>query len=178
MQLDGNTVNFSAVPSLPGFSFARVAISAGPHRLTSPLGFKAVVYGFGAYNAHTFHLGYDDPDSPVGVFDFESDGTRVEWPEGGSVRITLSDALLAMSGTVRLELFDAAGRSCGSYPLERRSVQTLRPDLAAGVCLFRILSGSEPLVHGKGYYTLKSATMASLQGIRKLPTFVPTHPLP
>lgn len=151
LQLDGNTVNFSPVPSLPGFSFARVAISSGPHRLTSPLGFQAVVYGFGDYNAHTFHLGYDDPDSPVGVLDFESDGTLVEWPEGGSVRITLSDALLALKGTLRLELFDATGRSCGSYPLDHRSVQRLQPELAAGIYLYRLTSDGEILTHGKGY---------------------------
>ena len=47
------------------------------------------------------------------------------------MRITLSDALLALKGTLRLELFDATGRSCGSYPLDHRSVQRLQPELAA-----------------------------------------------
>jgi len=59
--------------------------------------------------------------------------------------------LLALKGTLRLELFDATGRSCGSYPLDHRSVQRLQPELAAGIYLYRLTSDGEILTHGKGY---------------------------
>lgn len=64
MLLDGASIasNFSPVPGNPYFSYAQIDLSAQPgvHLLESANGFQAYSYGFGLYDAYTFHLGYDE----------------------------------------------------------------------------------------------------------------------
>lgn len=57
--LDGQAIGgrFFALPGDPSFSYARVNISQGVHRLTNPEGFAAFVYGFGNLESYGYSAG-------------------------------------------------------------------------------------------------------------------------
>ncbi len=57
--LDGQNIgnDFDPVPGDPNFSYARIRISQGVHRLANPTGFTAYVYGFGFLESYGFAVG-------------------------------------------------------------------------------------------------------------------------
>lgn len=58
--LDNNPVTFSPFPANPGYSYARVALTAGTHTLVSDSGFYAYVYGVGTHDSYSYLAGYDE----------------------------------------------------------------------------------------------------------------------
>ncbi len=58
LTLDAAAVTFTAVPSNPLYSYARIAISSGNHRISSAFGFTASVYGFGQAESYGYSAGF------------------------------------------------------------------------------------------------------------------------
>ena len=58
-KLDGLalTTGFSPVPSLPGYSYNQLNVSAGVHNLTADEGFNAIAYGFGGAESYGYSAG-------------------------------------------------------------------------------------------------------------------------
>ncbi len=52
---------FSSFPEYPNFSYARIELDTGAMILESPDGVLAYAYGFGPYDAYTYHLAYESP---------------------------------------------------------------------------------------------------------------------
>jgi gliding motility-associated-like protein len=58
LTLDGLAVSFSPVAGNPLYSYARVAITSGNHRIVSPNKFTAAVYGFGQAESYGYSAGF------------------------------------------------------------------------------------------------------------------------
>lgn len=58
LTLDGTPRPFTAVPSNPAYSYARVAITQGNHTIQSDSGFIASVYGYGSYESYGYNTGF------------------------------------------------------------------------------------------------------------------------
>ncbi|MCX6231180.1 MAG: gliding motility-associated C-terminal domain-containing protein [Bacteroidetes bacterium] len=59
LTLDGSAVSsFAIVPGNPLYSYARVSITSGNHRIISPNKFTASVYGFGNYESYGYSAGF------------------------------------------------------------------------------------------------------------------------
>ncbi len=78
MRLDGADISaeFSPFPADPGQVYARLSVEAGLHQLTGETGaFSAYAYGFGDFDAYTFHLGYAGPEEVTfNCLDIQVDG--------------------------------------------------------------------------------------------------------
>lgn len=59
VSIDGNPVNFISFPDNPSYSYAEVELTTGTSSLDAPDGVLAFAYGFGEYDAYTYHLGFD-----------------------------------------------------------------------------------------------------------------------
>ncbi|MBN7816398.1 PKD domain-containing protein [Algoriphagus pacificus] len=80
--LDGQNqgAKFSPVPGDPNFSYARINITQGVHRLENSEGFTGYVYGFGFLESYGFAVGaaLDNLNFETDVeYDFEVDGENV-----------------------------------------------------------------------------------------------------
>ncbi|MFZ4400427.1 MAG: gliding motility-associated C-terminal domain-containing protein [Bacteroidales bacterium] len=58
LTLDGTPVIFNTVTANPFYSYARIAISSGNHRILSPNKFTASVYGFGQAESYGYSAGF------------------------------------------------------------------------------------------------------------------------
>lgn len=56
-RVDGATASFSSVPNNPFYSYARIAVKSGNHRLTANEGFIATAYGEGEYESYGYAAG-------------------------------------------------------------------------------------------------------------------------
>ena len=59
LKLDGVPIGSSFAPVAldPGYSYARIAVTAGPHTITSDSGFNATAYGFGTAESYGYSAG-------------------------------------------------------------------------------------------------------------------------
>jgi len=56
-RIDGNTVTFTTVPGNGSYSYTRISVSKGNHRLTASVGFIATAYGEGRYESYGYAAG-------------------------------------------------------------------------------------------------------------------------
>ncbi len=80
--LDGQNIGnrFTVVPQAPEFSFARISIAEGVHRLQNEEGFIAYIYGFGDVESYGYAAGasLNNLNFEVNpIYNFEVDGQRV-----------------------------------------------------------------------------------------------------
>ena len=61
-RIDGNAVTFSPVPRNAQYSYARLSVTAGNHRLTANQGFIATAYGEGQYESYGYAAGANVKD--------------------------------------------------------------------------------------------------------------------
>lgn len=56
-RIDGNSATFTSVPGNGAFSYTRISVSKGNHRLTANVGFIATAYGEGRYESYGYAAG-------------------------------------------------------------------------------------------------------------------------
>ncbi len=56
-RIDGNTATFTTVPGNASYSYTRISVSKGNHRLTANVGFIATAYGEGRYESYGYAAG-------------------------------------------------------------------------------------------------------------------------
>ena len=61
-RIDGSTASFTTVPNNTYYSYARISVSSGNHRLTANEGFIATAYGEGRYESYGYAAGANVKD--------------------------------------------------------------------------------------------------------------------
>ena len=61
-RIDGNTTTFTAIPFFTSYSYARLTVSSGNHRLTANTGFVATAYGEGEFESYGYAAGANVKD--------------------------------------------------------------------------------------------------------------------
>lgn len=61
-KIDGSSKSFTTVPNNANYSYARLSVSAGNHRLTASAGFIATAYGEGRYESYGYAAGANVKD--------------------------------------------------------------------------------------------------------------------
>jgi len=61
-RIDGNTASFTSVPTNSYYSYTRLSVSKGNHRLTADVGFIATAYGEGQYESYGYAAGANVKD--------------------------------------------------------------------------------------------------------------------
>jgi gliding motility-associated-like protein len=61
-RIDGNTASFSTVPQYSAYSYTRLTVTAGNHRLTASTGFVATAYGEGEFESYGYAAGANVKD--------------------------------------------------------------------------------------------------------------------
>ena len=82
ISVDGqNVINeFNPFPGNEEYSYARIQVSPGEMILSAPNGVLAYAYGFGEYDAYSYHLAYETPTT-ISVFEYNESDNLVIWPK-------------------------------------------------------------------------------------------------
>ncbi len=143
--LDGQDISnsFQPFPDESEYSYARIEISASTHFLNAPGGVQAYTYGFGDFDAYTFHLGFEAEDlTAVNETDHQH---QVYYqigpnPTEGFVNIQLNQAI------EKVEVFDLKGRLLKTVESFDEDAVVDISSFTAGLYIFKIKSENSLIV--------------------------------
>lgn len=69
LELDGESLlsDLTPIPGHPSLLYLQAQVPTGEHHLTADVGFQAVAYGLGDYDAYAFFLGYTADEAGIGL---------------------------------------------------------------------------------------------------------------
>lgn len=111
---------FTALPGVSGYLWASVPCTPGVNSLLCPGGCQAWAYGYGDYDAYSYHLDFTAPETSAGLDD-RSRSSVVVWPQPASNAINLS-----VDGRAEITIYNVLGQTL----LQTEGVGTFEIDLA------------------------------------------------
>ncbi len=138
IELDGNMIgnDFDAIPNFPEYSFVSVALNSDMSELNCPEGCLAYAYGFGDYDAYTYHLNYDEPVMVSSTEEAAEDVPDVfPNPVSNIINIEYKDI---NSGV--LSIYDLSGRSIFNKIIKNNIDRIVVEDWPAGVYWLQVES--------------------------------------
>ena len=139
VSLDNIDIDWSPFPGNLDFSFAQIEVTSATSSLLSGKGVQAIAYGFGDYDAYTYHLGFDVSVDPNSTAEIDESFIRISPNPTNDFVVIEAKNLLE-----KYALYNQAGQ----LVLESKSANSVREQidistLSSGIYFLRIHTASQ-----------------------------------